>query len=256
MHLTYKFVVARALAAGLAAGLLLALYTLVVVEPTIDTAIALEEAVDATAATTDSATHDEAEPIFTRDEQYAGGMLAMVIFAVIVSLIFGTVYAKLQHRLGDFSEFGRAVWLAAVAFGSLALIPALKYPANPPAVGDQTTASDRTVQYAVLIALSIALAMGLVRLSGWLRSRFDDPTRLLTIASATLGGYALLLITLPGTPDAIAPAIPAKLVWDFRLQSLGGLALMWATIGLGLGWALERAAATEPASTEPELANA
>lgn len=246
MQLSYKLVVSRALAAGLAAGLALALYTLVVVEPTIDKAIALEGAVAAA----------EAEPIFTRGEQYAGGLLAMIIYAAMVSLIFGTIFAKLRHRLSDFSEFGRAVWLAAVAFGSLALVPALKYPANPPGAGDPTTTSDRTVQYVVLLALSIALAVVLVRLSGWLRSRIDDPTRLLAIASATLAGYALLLLALPGSPDAINPAVPAQLVWDFRIRSLGGLALMWAVIGIGLGWALERATASTPASLEPALIRA
>ncbi len=256
MQLTYKFVVWRALAAGLAAGLLLALYTLVVVEPTIDRAIALEEAVALAEAPAEVTAHDEAEPIFTRDEQYAGGMLAMVIYAAIVSLIFGTIFAKLRHRLRDFSEFGRAVWLAAVAFGSLALVPGLKYPANPPAVGDPTTANDRAVQYAVLLALSIALAVVLVRLSGWLRSRIDDPTRLLAIASATLVAYGLLLVALPGTPDAINPVVPAQLVWDFRVQSLGGLALMWAVIGIGLGWALERAVVRGSVAPEPALTRA
>lgn len=256
MQLTYRSILSRALAAGLVAGVLLALYTVVVVEPTIDQAIALEEAVAAAEAPGASAAHDEAEPTFTRDEQYAGGMLAMVIYAVIVSLIFATILAKTRHRLGGFSEFGRAVWLAAVAFGSLALIPGLKYPGNPPAVGDPATASDRTIQYAVLLALSIALAVVLVRLSGWLRSRIDDPSRVLAIASAALVGYGLLLIALPGTPDAINAVVPAKLVWDFRVQSLGGLALMWAVIGLGLGWALERAVESTPITPEPALARA
>ena len=136
------------------------------------------------------------------------------------------------------------------------MVPALKYPANPPAVGDPTTAGDRAVQYAALLALSIALAVVLVRLSAWLRSRIDDPTRLLAIAAATLVAYGLLLIALPGTPDAIHPVVPAKLVWDFRVQSLGGLALMWAVIGLGLGWALERAVTSTPTNPESALAGA
>lgn len=255
MPLTYRYVITRALAAGLVAGLLLALYTLSVTEPKIDQAIAQEQARAAVQAPAEHpGTGHVEKPLFSRRTQVGGGALATVIYAGMVSVIFGTVLASIRHRLPDWSELGRAVWLAAVAFGVVALVPAVKYPGNPPGVGDPSTVNERTVQYLVLVVLSIALAVLLTRLSGWLRSRVDDATRVLATAAATVVVYGLLLIAMPGSPDAIDPAVPAQLVWDFRLRSLGGLALLWATIGLGLGWALERAMASEPATTEPALA--
>lgn len=257
MPLTYRQVVARALAAGLVAGLLVALYTLSVTEPTIDQAIALEQGHAAVRGRVDHPGTDQVEqPLFSRRSQVGGGALATVVYAAMVSVIAGTVLARIRHRLPDWSELGRAVWLAAVAFGVLALIPAVKYPGNPPGVGDPDTVNERTAQYLVLVGLSILLAVLLTRLSGGLRSRVDDATRVVAITAATVVGYGLLLIAMPSSPGAIDPMVPAQLVWDFRLRSLGGLALLWAAIGLGLGCALERATASEPADTEPALARA
>lgn len=254
MPLTYRHVITRALAAGLVAGLLLALYTLSVTEPKIDQAIALEQARAAVRAPAEHPGTDHVErPLFPRRSQVGGGALATVVYAGMVSVIVGTVLARIRHRLPDWSELGRTAWLAAVAFGVVALIPAVKYPGNPPGVGDPDTVNERTLQYLVLVVLSIALAVVLTHLSGWLRSRVDGSTRVVAIAAATVVAYGLLLIAMPGAPDAIDPAVPAQLVWDFRLRSLGGLALLWAAIGLGLGWALERAVASQPATTEPAL---
>jgi predicted cobalt transporter CbtA len=59
-------------------------------------------------------------------------------------------------------------------------------------------------------------------------------------------GYGTVLIVMPPGPDAIDPAVPAVLLWDFRVRSIGGLALLWAGLGFGLGWLVERAAAGAP----------
>jgi predicted cobalt transporter CbtA len=237
--LTYRTVLLRALAVGLGAGLLLGLYLVVLVEPKIDDAIALEEAQAAGEGSAAAEDHHE-DPLFTRSEQVGGGVLAAVIYATLVSIAFGTVYAAVRHRIPAASEIRRCLGLAALAFVAVALLPALKYPANPPAVGDPDTVNERTVQYLVLLAISLALAVGLVRLSGLLRSRLDESSRLVALATAAVVGYGVVLLVLPDSPDSIDPIVPAALIWDFRIRSLGGLALLWVTLGLGLGWALDR----------------
>jgi predicted cobalt transporter CbtA len=253
VSITYKTVLARALVAGLVAGVLLALYTLVVVEPTIETAIELEEAM-AVADPEAEAGHSHDDELFSRGAQVGGGMAASAIYAVVAAVVLATVLASVRHRLPHQSEMGRAVWMAAVAFGTVALLPGLKYPANPPAVGDPDTVGERTVQYLALVVLAIVLAVALVRLSGWLRARLDRPTHLVAVAATTVVGYGLLLALMPASPDVIDPAVPAQLVWDFRIRSLGGLALLWATIGAVLGWGLARDVGHEADSAEPELA--
>jgi len=255
MRITYGTLLRRALAAGLVAGVLLALYTLVVVEPTIDSAIALEESVAGAEVAADGHSHGD-DALFSRGTQVGGGMAATAIYAVIVAVIFATVLASVRHRLPHQSELGRVVWLAAVAFGTVALVPALKYPANPPAVGDPDTVDQRTVQYLALLVLSVGLAVALVHLSGRLRSRLDRPTHLVAVAAVTAAGYGVLLAAMPASPDAIDAAVPAQLVWDFRIRSLGGLALLWAAIGLGLGWALARLSGSEMGEPIPVGADA
>ena len=41
-------------------------------------------------------------------------------------------------------------------------------------------------------------------------------------------------------PDTIAADVPAAVVWNFRLASLGQLAVLWAGLGLVSGWLLDR----------------
>lgn len=246
MQINFSLVLKRALMAGVAVGVLMGAYMYLVVEPTVDEAIALEESL-AAAEPADAAAEDE-EPLFDRDEQTAGGVAANVVYAVIVSCIFGVVFAKVRHRLPGGTDFARALWLAGVAFGTVALMPAIKYPANPPAVGDPDTVNERTVQYLAVIVVSLVSAVALFRLARLLGERLDRTTQIVAMSAITAVVYSLILIVLPGTPDAIAPEVPAALVWDFRIRSIGGLALLWAGLGLGLGWLIVRDAAASAAT--------
>lgn len=247
MQINFSLVLKRALTAGIAVGLLMGVYMFAIVEPTVDEAIALEESL-AAAEPADPDAVDE-EPLFDRDEQTAGGVAANLVYAVIASCIFGVVFAKTRHRLPGTTDFARSLWLAAVAFGAVALMPAIKYPANPPAVGDPDTVNERTVQYLAVIVASIAAAVVLFRVARTVGERLDGATKVVTVTAATIVVYGLILILLPGTPDAIAPEVPAALVWDFRLRSLGGLALLWLGVGMGTGWLLARDAAASAAAT-------
>jgi predicted cobalt transporter CbtA len=248
MQINYKFITTRALVVGLAVGVLMAGYMVFVVEPVVDEAIALEEQLAAGEATADGHDHGEDE-LFTRPQQVVGGAVAVVLYSVIAAVIFGTVYAAIRHRIGARSEFGRVTWLAAVGFVAVALLPGIKYPANPPAVGDLDTVGQRTVHYLVLIVVGLVLAWLLARWSNQLRARLSDPARITLMTALSVVAVGIVFVVLPATPDAIDPAVPAELVWDFRIRSLGGLAVLWGGLGLGLGWLLDRAAV--PAGTGP-----
>ncbi len=246
MELTYSVVIKRALVAAVAAGICMALYAFFVVEPTIDDAIELEEA---TAQVASGDHGHEDEPLFTRSQQVGGGVLATVLFAVSVSVVFGTVYATVRHRIPAVSDFTRALWLATVAFGVTALFPMLKYPANPPAVGDPDTVNERTVQYVLLVAFGIVAAVLLCKFSGWLRTRVDFDRRIVALVAAAVLVYGGALLLFPASPDSIAPEVPAGLIWRFRIQSLGGLAMLWTVLGLGFGWLMDRVTVRETEGT-------
>jgi predicted cobalt transporter CbtA len=44
----------------------------------------------------------------------------------------------------------------------------------------------------------------------------------------------------PDSPDSIAADVPAAVVWNFRLASLGQLATLWTVLGVAGGWMIDR----------------
>jgi predicted cobalt transporter CbtA len=255
MELTYARVITRALIVGLIAGVLTGAYLLLVVEPTIDRAIAIEEAAASNHSTSNHSTsnhstlnHHAEEPLFTRTEQAGGGFVASVVFGAAIAFVFGTVYAACRHRLSGATDFRRVLLLATVAFATTALLPALKYPASPPGVGNPDTVDERTLQYLALIAFGIVAAVVVAKLSAQLRERLTEPARFIVLAIVVVVLYGGALVLFPDSPDRIPARLPAQLIWDFRIQSLGGLALVWTALGLGLGWSIDRLAARAEAA--------
>jgi predicted cobalt transporter CbtA len=218
---------------------------LLVVEPSIRRALRIEEARSAGDA------HDE--ELVGRTAQVIGGMLAAAAVAVCVAVVLAVVFSAVRHHLPPSTDFGRAVLLAGCGFVAVALIPALKYPANPPGVGDPETINTRTLQYVALVAAAIAVTwLGFVVRAALARRGWLPPQAATLTAVTVVAGYSLLLIVFPGTPDAVPADIPGELLWQFRLGSLAELAAMWTTLGLTLGLLLsprQRARTDLPAAT-------
>jgi hypothetical protein len=156
-----------------------------------------------------------------------------------------TIYGLLRHRLPGRSDFTRVTLLAAIGFGIVALLPAVKIPANPPAVGGPATVGTRTGIYGAVLLAGIVTAMLVVALVNLLRSREASTAGTTTAAVAlTAVLLTLILVLVPDNPDTIAADVPAAVVWNFRLASLGQLAVLWTALGLAGGPA--RAAASPP----------
>src|SRR5205085_4246040 len=113
------------------------------------------------------------EEMFSRATQQVGGMAGVAVFGVCMGAILAVAFAAVRHRLAAPTDWRRAVTVAAVAWATLSLAPALKYPANPPAVGDPATIGRRTTLYAVMVAWSIVATWAAWRLSTWMRARGD-----------------------------------------------------------------------------------
>jgi predicted cobalt transporter CbtA len=229
--LTLGAILRRGALAGLFAGVAASLVALLLVEPRIDDALAIEAA--------RSTVHEE--EAFGRTTQIIGGMVAAAVVAVCLALVLSVVFARVRHRLPAGSDFTRAALLAFLGFVTVALLPALKYPANPPGVGDPDTVTERTVQYLTLIAAAIAITWLALLVHSRLTARGWPPAHRAALGFAVGAvGYAALLMTWPATPDAVPADIPAGLLWDFRLASVAELATLWAVLGLSLGLLLPR----------------
>jgi predicted cobalt transporter CbtA len=120
-------------------------------------------------------------------------------------------------------------------FAGVFLLPFLKYPANPPAVGDPDTIGRRTALYLLAVAWSVVATWGGWRAWRALRAR---GTPVHTAAPATLAVWVGLaaagLVALPTNPDPVNA--PATLIWQFRLATLAGAATFWSVVGLVFGW--------------------
>ena len=216
--------------AGLAAGAAAALFAATAGRGPIRDAIELE----------DSLSHDTGgahhEDLFARGIQEIGGAIGLIVFGLALGVIFAVVLGAVGPRLAAPTPLAASMRLGAVGFVSVVLVPFVKYPANPPAVGDPDTVNERTMLYFAVLALSILLA--------WAVWRFHRAARLAPVAqtwaTAALytAGVAIILLALPASPDSIEA--PADLVWRFRLASLGGLATAWAVLALATGTLLSR----------------
>ncbi|MEV0665665.1 CbtA family protein [Actinomadura luteofluorescens] len=246
----------RGLLLGLLAGLVAGVFAFAVGEPRIDDAIALEKAAAApehgAAAEPESATHghesgtheqesgthEHGEEV-SRGTQKAGLFLATGLYGLAVGGVFALAFAGLRGRVGPRSDAALALAAAGTAFAAVIVVPFLKYPANPPAVGDPETINTRTLLYLAMIgvgllstAIAVTTARG-VRGGPWARWPAAVLAFVVPVAVASL-----LLPTVDEVPDGF----PATLLWQFRITSLGTQLVFWASFGTLFGWFCDRAA--------------
>ena len=216
--------------AGLAAGAAAALFAATVGRGPIRDAIALE---DSRAYASGGAHHED---LFGRGVQEIGGAVGLIVFGLALGVIFAVVLAAVGPRLTAATPLGASVRLGLAGFVSVVLVPFLKYPANPPAVGDPDTVNERTLLYFACLALSILLTLAVWRLH---RTTRLAPVPKAWAAAACYGaGLLVIFVALPGNSDAIDA--PADLVWRFRLASLGSLAAAWTMLSMVMGTLLSR----------------
>lgn len=224
------------LLAGLVAGVVAGLYSLLVVEPVIRAALRVEGA----RPTEPGAVAEE--PLVSYPVQVLGGILAAVLAALAIAALFAIAYARLRATLPGGSDFGRCVTLAVAGFVATALLPAIKYPANPPAVGDTETVASRTWFYVSFLLATILVTAALWVLRRRLPPAWSAPLRATVLTVLTVAAFALLLAVWPAPPDPIPADVPAALIWRFRVSSLGQLGCLWGSLGLVAGLLLERRA--------------
>ena len=211
---------------GMVGGLLAALLLSFVGEPRIQQAINIEIA----RAGQSAAGQPE---IVSRSVQKGVGLFAAyALSGAAFGLLFAVVFWTLRRSRPD--VFRRALVAGAVLAGALTVAPWLKYPPNPPAVGDPDTLARRQVLYVTVIVLAAGWGLAGAALSTRLRARgWPEGRRTVAVAAAVVVPMGLAFAVLPGAPDPVT--VPATLLWSFRLASLSGNLLLWSVIALGFG---------------------
>lgn len=215
------------LLAGLLAGLCMGLLHFVLTEPVIDRAIALE---DQSIAAAGQMAHYA--PVVSREIQKGMLVVGSILYGLVVGLIFGIAFAA-SGRFLPGRPVVKVLVLAGLLWWSVGLLVFLKYPANPPGVGNLETVYFRQyiqIAFMALSVLTVVVAWTTYLLSGrWWPSEKQRERRL----ALAIGGYAVLAIVvfvaMPPNPDPISA--PADLIWDFRILSLSIQAFFWAMLG-------------------------
>ncbi len=235
----------RGMLVGFLAGLLAFGFAKIVGEPQVDRAIAFE--------TRAHAGHEEPELVSRRVQAGAGLFTGVVVYGAAFGGLFALVFAAVNGRIGRIGPRALSALLAGAGFVGIYLVPILKYPANPPAIGEPATIGPRTALFFLMILISVVAMTGAGLL--WRRllaARHEPWPAALTAIAAYLVVIALAQYLLP-VIDEVPTGFPADVLWSFRVASLGTQLVMWTTLGLGFGWLTERAARSR--AGRPRLAS-
>ena|SRR5215207_8227114 len=234
--------VRRGLVVGVFAGLLAGLFAFVFGEPRVQDAIDIENAAAAHASVSPMPVPAHVSDwVVSRSEQRGGLFLATALYGVAAGGLFAIAFAVLRGRGAMRDDWQLSTRLAAAIFVAIVLVPFVKYPANPPAVGDPATIGDRTTYYVILLVGSALAMLAAARVVWSVRDDAPPWQRPLLGAGTFIGVAGGLALALPGVEE-IPDDFPAWLIWQFRLSSLGTQAVLWAALGIGFGIASHRAA--------------
>jgi len=260
MPLTDSFakLLIRGLLAGLIAGILAGGVAFVLGESHIDAAIAIEESNSAAEAEVHSHdatqaeepaghSHDEEEALVSRDGQRFGLFLATSLAGLALGAIFAVV-ANYARRLTTLSGPLLGLTLATLGWLAIEAVPFFKYPANPPAVGDPETITQRTWLWLAAVVLGLLAVVASVFAAKAVAAQEFLSVRIAAPVLAFLLVVTVGYLVLP-TVNEVGDDFPAVLLWQFRLSSLATQATLWLTLGLAFAFLTERATrVTTPAS--------
>ena len=224
----------RGMLVGVLAGMFASGFAWTFGEPQVDLAISFEQHMHQMAG-------EAPEPeLVSRAVQSTVGLLTgIVVYGCALGGIFALVFAYAYGRIGRLSPRATAAVLAATGFITLILVPQIKYPANPPAIGDPVTIGPRTALYFTMLVISVISAIAALSTGRQLAHRLG------VWNSALVGGAAYAIAIIAGMlvlppVNEVPSDFSATTLWNFRLASLGIEAVLWTVLALAFGVLAER----------------
>ncbi|WP_310726068.1 CbtA family protein [Streptomyces sp. N2A] len=240
--LTVRALLVRGMLAGLAAGALALLVAYVLGEPRIDAAIAFEEA----------HSHEHEMEVVSRGLQSTAGLATgVLVYGVALGGIAALAFCFALGRIGRFGARATALLLSGAALVAGYVVPFLKYPANPPSVGDPDTIGKRTALYFLMMLLGLLLAVAATILGRRLAPKLGNWYATVAAVAAFAAAVGLAYAFLPAVNEVPAD-FSATLLWQFRLSALAVQLVLWAAFGLVFGHLAERVVTARPAAERAE----
>ncbi|HZJ04651.1 MAG TPA: CbtA family protein [Nocardioidaceae bacterium] len=252
--MTARAFLVRGLLAGLLAGFAVFIVAFTAGEPHVQAAIDVEEANSAAEAPAaegaEPGHHDEEDgTVVSRHNQRTWGLLTGSLgIGTALGGIVALVAAGLVGRIGRWSPGQSTAFVALAGFVTVGLVPFLKYPASPPAVGNPDTIGSRTGEYFAYMLISVLAAAAATVLAQ--RLWREGGAYVAVVASVSL--YLMVVVVagqLMPTVNEIGD-FPADTLWYFRRASIITQATMWAGIGVLLVGMVDKLHRETTATTE------
>ncbi len=215
------------LVSGFTGGIIFGFINFATTEPFLDSAIELENRALFESGEEEDGPEFRAEYNNYRGWQKSGMVLAGGILGMAIGSLFGIVYALSRKVLPGKHEIQKTLLLSGMMWFTIFMIPFLKYPANPPTVGDPETVLLRSILYLSFIAISGLGAVGFYQVYKRLQSK----------KITAFIGYAIFIsvifVIMPPNPDVVSA--PMDLVNGFRMMSALSVSVFWLVNALILG---------------------
>jgi hypothetical protein len=262
----------RGFTAGALGGLLAFVFARILAEPVIESSIAYESgrraAEDSLRRAAGLAAAAPDAELFSRYVQSNAGLgIGMIVFGLAMGGLSAVAYVLVARGMRPrVRPRALALAVAAAGFASIFLLPFLKYPANPPAIGHPETIRARGLLHLAMVAVSLASVLGAVLAARRLAPRLGSWNAAVLAAVALVAWLAIVMAVLPPlghlhasrfsteTPQPLRdpsgaivyPGFPADLLFQFRVYSVIAQAILWGTIGLAFGALAERLSPESP----------
>lgn len=221
----------RGLIAGGIGGLLAGAFGYLLAEPLMDHAVDLESA-------RQKALGEHTVETFSRNTQHLGFLAATLAVGIALGVLLAVVHRFIRQEGED--PWSAALRLGAGGFFALSLAPFLRYPSNPPGVGDSATIDSRSHLWTVTLVIGLVGAATAGLMARQLTTKgVRRSLRQLAVVGVLVATVALTFV-LPDNTDEINA--PVGLIWEFRLLSLATLGLLWGGLAVTYGLLGERAA--------------
>jgi len=230
-------VLKAAVLAGLLGGFVAAGFHWIFTEPLIDRAVEMEQHSHASPAVSPE------EPAVSRPVQKLGLFIGFLLYGGAWGLLFGLLAYAMRPWFAEIGYGKQGFFLAVLLGWAVAIFPLLKYPANPPGVGELETIGIRQQLFLGFIALSLIGTVVALAIERRLR-RTDRLARagVIIIYAVCL---AMLFLAFPSNPDPVR--LPPELVGEFRFLSLLGQLILWTAMGGMFWWLCRRVSRAAPA---------
>ncbi len=280
-----KRLILRGLLAGVFGGLLAFGFARVFAEPLIQRAIDYEagrgEAQNALDRAAGFAVPEEGAELVSRSVQENIGIgVGLVGFGLVMGALYAVAYSLCLGRTGGIRPRPLALLVALAGFVVIYLVPFVKYPANPPAVGHDETVRDRASLYLAMLVISLFAAVVATVAGKAMKDKLGTWNASLAGGAVFVLAVGVAMVVLPNvghlpsnlvsygrhateTPlplrdpagNIVFPGFPADVLAEFRVYAVAAQALLWAGIGLMFAPMAERVLAPAQARVPAHAAH-